>query len=56
MTPTQFILFCRLRELLAAMTPDQRVDLFKLVVTGYCQHCGVCTDEMPRGCPCTNDE
>lgn len=45
----------QVRELVAKMTNEQRLEFFAAVKNGYCPHCGRDLNE-PRGCQCNNDE
>ncbi len=43
-----------INNLLAEMTPQERVDFWESLQAGYCKHCG---GEWPvGGCQCENDE
>lgn len=40
------------RELLVALSPDQRLELIDDILDGYCHHCGLAHDP----CYCMDDE
>lgn len=40
------------RYTIAAMTPDERIEFIRMLMEGYCKHCGIKTDV----CHCERDE
>lgn len=40
----------------ASLTDEQRLELWKDIQDGYCQHCGRDDTDTKFGCQCWNDE
>lgn len=40
------------RYWIATMTPDERIEFIRMLLEGYCRHCGIKTDV----CHCERDE
>lgn len=41
------------RYWIATMTPDERIEFIRMLMEGYCKHCGIKTETT---CNCERDE
>jgi hypothetical protein len=44
--------FRKIKNMVAKMTPDERISFFDEITAGYCKYCGI---DNPK-CPCNRDE